>query len=146
MTNKARSGVSLTTTFEYAHPLGALAPYFEALTEGRALGAGCLRCMKVWFPPRIVCTCGEATVWEHLPGSGTIEVVTAGPGMVPMSTKSGDLVFALVRFDGADNLALVRCEAADTLGAGTRGRLTTAANRSPHPASAAVFETALVLL
>jgi uncharacterized OB-fold protein len=144
MTNKSPHTVSLTTTFEYAHPLGALAPYFEALAEGRALGAKCSRCAKVWFPPRIVCTCGEATAWEHLSGTGTIEVLTKGPGTVPLSTTSGDLVFALVRFDGADNLALVRCEATATLGAGMRGRLTRATARGPHPASAVVFDTAPV--
>jgi uncharacterized OB-fold protein len=145
MTTKSPLTVSLTTTFQYAHPLGALAPYFEALTEGRALGAKCSRCAKVWFPPRIVCTCGEATTWEDLPGTGIIEVFTTGPGMVPLSTVSGNLVFALVRFDGADNLALVRCDATATPDSGMRGRLTRAATRGPHPASAVVFDIAPVL-
>jgi uncharacterized OB-fold protein len=131
--------VPLSITFEYAHPFGALAPYFAALAEGRALGAMCASCGKVWFPPRMVCACGGVTEWKELPGTGTVEAVTSGPGAVPLSTVSGDLAFALIRFDGAGNLALVRCEPSGELVVGIRGRLARAPVRGAHPASSAVF-------
>lgn len=131
--------VPLAITFEYAHAFGALAPYFAALAEGRALGALCTVCSKTWFPPRMVCACGNATAWKELPGTGTVEAVTAGPGAVPLTTVSGELAFALVRFDGAGNLALVRCEPPGGIAVGIRGGLARAPLRGPHPASAAVF-------
>ena len=129
----------LTIKFEYAHSFGALAPYFAALTEGRALGAKCAACGKVWFLPRMVCACGSATEWKELPGTGIVEAVTSGPGAVPLSSVTGELAFALVRFDGADNLALVRCATPGGIDVGSRGRLAPAAVRGSHPASSVVF-------
>jgi uncharacterized OB-fold protein len=131
--------VPLSITFEYAHTFGALEPYFAALAEGRALGAMCACCGRVWFPPRMVCACGSATEWTDLPGTGTVEAVTSGPGAVPLSTVSGELAFALIRFDGAGNLALVRCEPSSAVVVGIRGRLARAQARGSHPASSAVF-------
>ena len=131
--------VPLTIAFEYTHSFGALAPYFVALTEGRALGAMCAKCSKVWFPPRMICACGGATEWNELSGTGTVEAVTSGPGAVPLSSVAGELTFALVRFDGAGNLALVRCEPPGELVVGIRGRLARAPVRGAHPASSAVF-------
>ncbi len=131
--------VPLTVRFEYAHTFGALAPYFEALVKGRALGAVCAGCGKVWFPPRLICACGGATEWKELPGTGTVNAITSGPGAVPLTTVSGELAFALVRFDGADNLALVRCEPPGAIAVDSRGRLACAPVRGAHPASSIVF-------
>ena len=131
--------VPLTIAFEYTHSFGALAPYFVALTEGRALGAMCAKCSKVWFPPRMVCACGGATEWKELSGTGTVEAITRGPGAVPLSSVAGELTFALVRFDGAGNLALVRCDAPGAIDVGSRGRLAHAPVRGSHPASSVVF-------
>ena len=131
--------IPLTIAFEYTHSFGALAPYFTALTECRALGAMCAACSKVWFPPRMVCACGGATEWKQLSGSGVVEAVTWGPGAVPLSSVEGELTFALVRFDGAGNLALVRCDAPGGIDVGARGRLARAPVRGSHPASSVVF-------
>ena len=133
------STVPLTIKFEYAHSFGALAPYFAALVEGRALAARCGGCSKIWFPPRMVCTCGSATEWKELPGTGTVEAVTSGPGAVPLTTVAGELAFALVRFDGAGNLALARCVPPAAIDIGVRGRLARAPVRGLHPASSVVF-------
>ena len=135
----AHAGVTLTLAFEYAHSFGALAPYFAALEKGRALGTACTGCGRVGFPPRMICTCGGRTEWKPLPGTGTVEVVTTGPGAVPLAAVQGELAYALIRFDGAGNRALARCESAGTITAGMRGRLACAPVRGPHPASAAVF-------
>jgi hypothetical protein len=64
-----------------------------------------------------------------LPATGSVEAVTLGPGAVPLSTVSGELAFALIRFDGAGNLALARCEPSGAVVAGIRGRLARAAAR-----------------
>jgi uncharacterized OB-fold protein len=131
--------VPLTIAFEYTHTFGALAPYFVALTEGRALGAICAACREIWFPPRMVCACGGATEWKELSGNGTVEAVTSGPGAVPLSSVAGELTFALVRFDGAGNLAVIRCDETAGIDVGSRGRLARAPVRGAHPASSVMF-------
>lgn len=135
---KSANTVALELTFAYAHAFGALAPYFRALAQGRALASKCTACGRTWFPPRMTCVCGAETESVELSGSGSVEVLTSGPGVVPLTTIAGELWFALVRFDGASNLSLVRCDSAG-IAVGDRGRLVPSSQPGPHPATHVVF-------
>ena len=132
------STVALELTFAYTHRFGALAPYFLALLEGRAIASRCRACNATWFPPRMICVCGVRTESVELSGSGSVEAITSGPGIVPLTDITGELTFALVRFDGASNRTLVRCDGTEMM-IGDRGRLVAAPKAGPHPATAAVF-------
>ena len=101
-------------TLDYTIPFGDLTPYFDALTEAKALASTCTACDHVAFPARTSCLrCGSKQFnWTELPGTATVLFGTDGP------TGS----FALVRFDGADTnstVALVNSPHAQT----PRGRL-----------------------
>ena len=84
---------------DYRLSAGRLAPWADALSEGRALGRRCDGCGKVSFPPLRRCACGSGDAsWQELSGKAEILHRTAGP----------EEAFALVRFKGADTLAVVR--------------------------------------
>lgn len=84
---------------DYTIPVGDLAPYFDALKEGKALASKCDACGKTAFPARLRCAdCGNDQVgWHAL--SGRAKVVFRSDGM------GGS--FALVQFDGADTQSTV---------------------------------------
>lgn len=86
-------------SLDYRVPTGCLEPFFEGLRNGVALAERCEACGRVQFPPGGVCgTCGGASLgWVTLAGTGTVILRTDTP----------DRTFALVRFDGAANAALV---------------------------------------
>ena len=108
--------------FRYQHPLGARAPYFEGLSNGRAMASRCSVCARISFPPTRCCV--SAFQWEELPGTGTVVVATDG--------------FALIAMDGADNLALGVLHAPAP--AGQRVRMTLAPGAVGHPAQAVFFQ------
>ncbi|PSM17646.1 zinc ribbon domain-containing protein [Nitratireductor sp. StC3] len=84
---------------DYTVPEGTLAPYFDALRQGRALAARCTSCGTTSFPPRPVCgACGgREMAWQAL----------TGRARVVRRADSENGAFALARFDGADELATV---------------------------------------
>lgn len=79
---------------DYLVPLGDLAPYFEALQDGKAQASECNGCGNVCFPARAQCSaCRTSEVkWKRLNGTARVLFRTDG--------ASGS--FALVKFDGAD--------------------------------------------
>jgi uncharacterized OB-fold protein len=93
---------------EYLYSYGEISRFFREVVENKRLFATrCLRCGKVWMPPRGHCPdCYEETEWVPLSGKGTIMSCTYCyfPGM------SGDLirfldvpyVCAIIKLDGAD--------------------------------------------
>ena len=84
---------------DYRLSAGRLAPWADALSKGRALGRRCDGCRMVSFPPLRRCACGSGDAsWQELSGEAEILHRTAGP----------EEEFALVRFRGADTLAVVR--------------------------------------
>lgn len=98
---------------DYRLSAGRLAPWADALSKGRALGRRCDGCRRVSFPPLRRCTCGsDEASWQELSGEAEIVHRTAGQ----------EEAFALVRFEGADTLAVVRL--ADIGEGETRGYLT----------------------
>lgn len=139
-TGPAARIVDLTMTLRYRHGLGALSPYFAGLEAGVARGTRCASCGRVWFPPRLICTCGSAKLgWLELSGEGTIRHATEGPATLPLSGLSGVFVFGLIALDGASNLAFGRIAGDRPARAGARVRLAAAPRGAVHPAQACVY-------
>ncbi len=135
--------IRIDLLLRYEHPLGALAPYFEGLAKGRAMATRSPSNGRVWFPPRIVCPYDfSETEWIELEGTGQIVSVTMGPGRLPLTEQVGELSFALIAVDGADNLTLGRVIGEGTPRLGSRVRLARLDEAPPHPAQAACFTLA----
>jgi len=128
--------VPIELALRYAHPLGALAPYFAGLERGVAMATRCGACGRTWFAPRLVCTCGGAKVeWTQLSGRGTLVAVTHGRATLPGTQITAQFGFALIRLDGADNQCFGRLAAASaSLAAGSAVRVSRAAGDWAHPA------------
>ena len=91
--------ISYQMRLDYALQPGRMAPYFDALREGQALGRRCNACAAVSYPPLRICPCGErGGDWVRL--SGRADVLWRATG------ADGD--FALARFEGAARMATVR--------------------------------------
>ncbi len=103
--------------FDYSLAEGELAGFLDGLREGKAIASHCRGCGRTSFPPARSCRCqrsdgtDDALEPKHLSGGAEILVRTDGPGGA----------FALVRFDGADNMAV--CRLADPSVTGRRGHL-----------------------
>ena len=94
--------MKLSLNLDYTLGEGWLAPWVEALREGRALASSCSECGSAYFPPVRHCPNSGALSdgWQPLSGRATILFRTAG--------ADGD--FALAAFDGAQGAAIVRAE------------------------------------
>lgn len=132
---------TLELELRYAHTLGALRPYFEALQQGQALASHCPQCKRTWFPPRLLCPHDRSTTeWIRLSGRGRIINVTCGISRLPLSQISSHNCFALLALDGADNVSFARVVGDErALQPGTRVRLTAVTATTPHPAQSACF-------
>ena len=113
--------MKLRLTLDYTLPPGRLARYFDALQQGRAAAARCAVCDRVSFPPSITCAdCGSSTFeWVSL----------SGQAQVMHRTDTPDAAFAMARFSGADNAALVRLS--DPGKNGRRGHLIAPGDGAP---------------
>ncbi len=114
--------IAIDMHFRYQHPLGARAPYFDGLSQGRAMASRCGGCGRVSFAPARCCT--PDFQWQELPGTGRVVAATDG--------------FALIAMDGADNLTLgvLQAQAA----AGQRVHLALAPGPVEHPSQAVFFQ------
>lgn len=133
--------VPLKLTLEYAHPLGALAPYYRGLEAGRAVATRCPRCGRAWFPPRLLCPDhGPMVEWFELSGRGRLISVSVSETTLPFSAAREKRAFGLIALDGAENAAFGRL-AGDPgrARAGQHVRLARAPGTWPHPAQAAWF-------
>lgn len=127
--------VPLTLELRYRHGVGGLAPYFAGLLEGSLYAARCTGCAAVWAPPRLRCTCGSSSIeWTELSGGGVVVSATRTQSSLPATSTRGVMGFALVRFDGATNAALVRFDATHEIAAGQRVGLAPARSEEcSHP-------------
>ena len=134
--------VCLELSLRYDHGLGDLAPYFEALGQGRAMARRCTVCGHVWFPPHAVCPeDAQACEWLELDGTGTVVSATQTRSRLPFMETEQDYIFALVSMDGADNAAFGRLAAnAGNAFPGLRVHLVAGDGETGHPAQTAVFE------
>ena len=93
--------IPLDLSLRYTLQPGWLAPFVEALQQGRALAHECLGCGSVSFPPLKVCGCGsDQQRWTELSGQASIRFISDG----------ADGSFGLVRFDGAATDAVARLQ------------------------------------
>ena len=132
---------TIDLTLRYTRALGALAPYFDGLTAGRAVASVCAVCGRTWFPPRPGCCSQAGSVqWTTLAGAGCVVAGTSGGGKLPFGGGPAGEGLALIALDGADNLALGWV---DGFGGeppeGARVRLVATDLPSPHPAQAARY-------
>lgn len=141
MTEESRAPWPLEIAFTYRHDVGDLRPFFDALAEGRLLGARCVRCGRRWCPPRLVCPVdGAETAWVELSGRGTLRAVTFGAGRIPPKGPAGEFAWGLVDVDGCDNAATVRLSGSPGgLRPGARVRLAPPEGPAAHPIQRFVF-------
>ncbi|MBM3598465.1 MAG: hypothetical protein FJX35_09645 [Alphaproteobacteria bacterium] len=131
----------LTFSWRYSHGLGALAPFFAALTQGRALATQCPSCRTTWFPPRMTCPDhGPLAQWRELAGVGTVMTVTRTTLSLPLTGRGAAAVMALIAMDGASNLVVGRIAGAMDAEPGARVRLAVDAGATVHPIQSMVFE------
>ena len=120
---------------DYSYSVGELKPYFDALSEGRALASQCLECGYVSYPPRLICHKDhEQTQWLALNGTGQIIEITKSK-----DSKNRPAYFALIKMDGADNFTLGRLFC-DGIVKGDYVRIAAANEEVNHPAQSARFE------
>ena len=122
---------SLELRLNYALAEGWLAPWVDALREGRVLARRCSACGRASFVPLRACRCGSMTgEWVELPNTARIERRCTG--------LDGD--FALARFEGADTACVAALR--DVPEEATRARLVPAAGTLPRIVLEPVMEKA----
>ncbi|MGA7922634.1 MAG: Zn-ribbon domain-containing OB-fold protein [Thermoplasmata archaeon] len=98
-------------SINYIHSYAEDTPFFLGLTEGRLRGSRCTkkRCGFVFATPRSHCmVCGSATEWLDLPTRGRLHSWTTCHFGSEAFLKETPYNLALVEFEGAGSLLLVR--------------------------------------
>ncbi|MCI4350415.1 MAG: Zn-ribbon domain-containing OB-fold protein [Thermoplasmata archaeon] len=96
---------------QYIHSYAEDSPFFLGLAEGRLRGSKCTKksCATVYATPRGHCMeCGSPTVWVDLPTRGRLHSWTTCHFGSEAFLKETPYNLALVEFEGADSLLLVR--------------------------------------
>jgi hypothetical protein len=101
--------LTLSLTQSYTHTLGKYSRFFIELENRRFMATRCLRCDRVYAPPRPLCPeCLKPTTWIELTGTGTLEtfsVLHFSPGSnTDVRALTTPYVFAYVLLDGASTL------------------------------------------
>ena len=124
----------LSVELNYSYSMGELKPYFDALSESRALASTCPQCGKTDFPPRLICDKDQtSTKWTEIEGTGRIIEFTEGK-----DAHGEKVCFALIRMESASNLCLGRLVGED-FEVGDLVRIQTQDSDSPHPAQKLAF-------
>ena len=122
---------TLDLRLNYTLAEGWLAPWVDALREGRVLARRCSACGQSSFVPQRACRCGSLTgEWVELPNAARIEHRCTG--------LDGD--FALARFEGADTACVAALRGVPE--GATRARLLPASGTLPGIVLAPVAEQA----
>ena len=91
---------------QYDHSFGELSPYFEGLSNGRAMARRCKDCGRVWFPPHTLCPEDSGFCdWLELEGNGLVISVTATCSLLPFTKNYTNNIFLMVAMAGATNAA-----------------------------------------
>ncbi len=96
---------------EYIHSYAEDSPFFLGLAEGKLLGSKCTgaRCGFRYATPRSHCmVCGRPTEWTELPAKGRVHSWTTCRFGSEAFLAETPYNLALVEFDGAGSLLLVR--------------------------------------
>ena len=98
-------------SIEYIHSYAQDSPFFLGLAHGKLMGSKCSNpeCAFVFATPRGHCMyCGTPTTWLELPTSGRIHSWTTCHFGSEAFLKETPYNLAMVEFDGAGSLLLVR--------------------------------------
>jgi uncharacterized protein len=98
-------------SIEYIHSYAEDTPFFLGLAEGRLRGSKCSNqaCGFVYATPRGHCMeCGSPTTWIDLPNRGKVHSWTTCHFGSEAFLKETPYNLALVEFEGAGSLLLVR--------------------------------------
>ncbi|HTT34566.1 MAG TPA: Zn-ribbon domain-containing OB-fold protein [Thermoplasmata archaeon] len=98
-------------SIRYIHSYAEDTPFFLGLAEGKLRGSRCTRksCGFVYATPRSHCmVCGSATAWMEMPTRGRIHSWTTCHFGSEAFLKETPYNLALVEFDGAGSLLMVR--------------------------------------
>ncbi len=96
---------------DYIHSYAEDSPFFLGLAEGKLLGSKCTdrKCGFRFATPRSHCmVCGKPTAWFELPKKGRLHSWTTCHFGSEAFLKETPYNLALVEFDGADSVLLVR--------------------------------------
>ena len=132
---------SLSMTLNWHHGLGALAPFFAALAQGRILASRCRECGHTTVPPRRRCqTDGLAMAVIDLPPTGIVRGLTMGAASRLLGLGAQDQLFAEVQVQGSDDRLLARIDpTGGAVAVGTRVRLAASGLAPVHPIQNLVF-------
>ena len=100
---------------QYVHSYAEDSPFFLGLAEGRLRGSRCTKrdCGFVFATPRSHCmVCGSPTGWVDLPTTGRVHSWTTCHFGSEAFLNETPYNLALVEFDGAGSLLLVRLKEA----------------------------------
>lgn len=98
-------------SINYIHSYAEDSPFFLGLAEGKLRGSKCTNpeCQFVYATPRAHCmVCGSATSWIDLPLEGRVHSWTTCHFGSEAFLKETPYNLAMVEFDGAGSLLLVR--------------------------------------
>ena len=90
---------------DYTLSFGGFSPYLEQLRQGVALASFCLSCRRVAYPPDRHCSCA---LDGRNPDPKLTQQKLSGLGTIRFRTDGLRDSFALIHFDGTDNLATAR--------------------------------------
>ncbi len=99
--------------FKYSY--GKQSRFFRELRENkRILGAKCVKCGRVFCPPRGDChLCYEPTEWVELSGKGTIVSYTIQYVTTSAFIKKVPFICCYIKLDGTDSLLMTNMEMDD---------------------------------
>ena len=100
----------------YKYSYGQQSRFFRELRENKKIyGAKCLKCGKVYCPPRSHCPlCYKETEWVPLKGTGVIRACTVQYYTTSEFIKKLPFICAYVQLDGSDFLMMANIEVDDT--------------------------------
>lgn len=132
--------VELIVSMRYRHRFGALVPWARGLRRGVAMATRCAACDRIWFAPRLVCSCGHGDMkWMSLSGRGTVRFVVTAMVTLPLTSRQQAWPIALIAMDGTCNAVLGRLTQAAGATPGLRVRLVRDPGAGVHPVQQMLF-------
>ena len=142
--NPEHENPDLALTLIWRHGTGGLTAFFDALKQGRILGARCPACGHTSVPPRMHCAAdgSEMNVLD-LPPTAIVLHITEGAASGLLDDRGDQKTFALVQVTGSNNCIFVRIDAtAGRPNSGHRVKLAGTRFSEKHPVQRLVFTLA----
>jgi uncharacterized OB-fold protein len=89
---------------DYKYTFGGQSKFFiEIMNNKKLMGTKCIKCGKVWMPPRINCSeCYESVEWIEMNQTGTIQISTIVWYTTSAFIKAVPYAIGFIKLDGAD--------------------------------------------